>query len=84
LKIEKDGSPEKIAIHLIGDFRSDHLEELQKQVEDDHLQIVLDLKEIGLVDLEVVRFFVACVAKGMKIVHCPRYIEKWLLLETET
>jgi hypothetical protein len=35
------------------------------------------------VDVDVVRFFVECKEKKMKIVHCPRYVKKWMLRETK-
>ena len=84
MKIERDVQGDKTTVRLIGDFRSNHIQELRKQVEHAHAEITLDLKEITTVDVDVVRFFVECVAKRTKIVHCPRYIKKWLLLETET
>ena len=83
MKIEKDVHGDKATVRLIGEFRSDHIEELRKQVEHGATEIVLDLKETMLVDVYVVRFLAECEAKGMKIVHCPRYIKKWLLRETE-
>ena len=60
----------------------DHLVELRNQVEAD-AETVLDLKEITVVDVDVVRFFVKCKERGMKIVHCPRYIRKWMTRETK-
>jgi hypothetical protein len=30
------------------------------------------------VDVEVVRFLAACVANGVKILHCPPYIQEWM------
>jgi hypothetical protein len=59
----------------------DHLVELRKQVDAD-AETVLDLKEVTVVDVDVVRFFVKCKEKRMKIVHCPRYIREWMLRET--
>jgi hypothetical protein len=54
---------------------------LRKQVDAD-AETVLDLKEVTVVDVDVVRFFVKCKEKRMKIVHCPRYIREWMLRET--
>ena len=84
MKIETHSQADRTTIRLIGDFQSDHIEELRKQVEHESSEVILDLREITLVDVHVVQFLAECVTKGMKIVHCPRYIKKWLLRETET
>jgi hypothetical protein len=41
----------------------------------------LDLKEVTVVDVEVVRFLGECKADGVKIVHCSQYIRKWMARE---
>ena len=81
MKIERHVQGQRTRIHLIGHFHLDHLVDLRKQVEAD-VETVLDLKEVTVVDVDVVRFFVECKEKGMKIVHCPRYVRKWMLRET--
>src|SRR6266478_894462 len=64
---------------LYGHFQSEHIGELKKQLPDNGPQCVLDLKEVTLVDVEVVRFLGACKARGAKIVHCPSTAIGWLL-----
>jgi hypothetical protein len=44
---------------------------------------VLDLGEVTLVDVDVVRFLKACEADGVEVVHCSRYIREWMLREQE-
>jgi hypothetical protein len=44
----------------------------------------LDLKEVTLVDSDVVRFLAGCKAKGVKIVHCAQYIREWMVRERQT
>jgi hypothetical protein len=56
---------------------------LKKQFLDNGPSFVLDLTEVTVVDVEVVRFFEACEANGAKIVHCPRYIRVWINRERE-
>ena len=43
--------------------------------------LVFDLKEVTLVDRDVVRFLRACELEGVKLVHCPRYIRDWISQE---
>ena len=81
LKIERTSQRGKITIFLIGRFDSEHLEELRTQLSTGGPQVVLDLKEVTIVDVEVVRFLVACKAGGAKIVHCSRYIREWMVGE---
>ena len=81
LKIEKKSQGGTTTIRFIGHFQAEHLEELKKQFEDDGPQLVLDLTEVTLVDVEVVRFLGAREANGVKIVHCPRYIREWMARE---
>jgi anti-anti-sigma regulatory factor len=81
LKIEKDSRGGKTTIRLIGHFQSEHVEELKKQLQDNGPQLVLDLKEVTLVDVEVVRFLGTCKAHGVKIMNCSRYIQKWMAQE---
>ncbi len=82
MKIEKQVQGQTTTIRLIGHFHLDHLVELRKQVEQD-AEVILDLKEVTLVDVDVVRFFVECKRKGMKIANCPRYIKRWMPRETK-
>jgi hypothetical protein len=43
--------------------------------------LVFDLKEVTLVDWDVVRFLGASELEGVKLVHCPRYIRDWISRE---
>jgi hypothetical protein len=78
LKIEKDSHGGMTRIRLIGRFQSEHVGELKQQLQENGPQFVLDLKLVTIVDLDVVRFLVACKAEGAKIVYCSRYIREWM------
>jgi len=45
--------------------------------------IVLDLKDIGVVDRDVVCFFVRCEADGVKLESCAPYIREWMEREKD-
>jgi hypothetical protein len=81
LKIERRSHKGKTTIFLIGRFDAEHLEELRAQVSISSSQIVLDLREVTSVDVDVVRFLVACKADGATILHCSRYIRQWMVQE---
>jgi anti-anti-sigma regulatory factor len=83
LKIEKDSRDGKTTIRLIGRFQSEHVEELQKQLIGAGPYLVLDLEELTIVDVDVVRFLGVCQAAGIEIIHCSRYIREWMFRERD-
>ena len=46
-------------------------------------RIVLDLKDVTLVDRAAVRFLAAVEATGKGIVNCPEYLRIWITAENE-
>lgn len=63
---------------LIGRIGSEHLDELRAQVRSTARSFVLHLDEVTLVDVGVVRFFIACEAEGIGLVNCAPYIREWM------
>jgi hypothetical protein len=59
-------------------MRAEHLPELEKQTRESESKIVLDLEEVNLVDVEVVRFLGSCEVKGVTLVNCSPYIRDWI------
>jgi hypothetical protein len=49
----------------------------------DYRDIVLDLKEVGVVDREVMRFFMNCEADGVRLENCAAYIREWMEREKD-
>jgi hypothetical protein len=78
LRIERKG---KKRIRLSGEFRSEHVDQLKSEIERSGPSVTLDLEELGLVDIEGVRFLNACEAAGVSILHCLPYIREWMLQE---
>jgi anti-anti-sigma regulatory factor len=83
VKIEKSSHEGTTTIRFIGSFESEHLSELKEQfgLAGSKAKIVLDLKEVSLVDREVVRFLVSCKAGGVRLVNCAQYIREWMRRE---
>lgn len=52
--------------------------------EADNKHIVLDLRDLTLVDRDGVRFLERCEAEGIKLRHIPTYIREWIERERET
>jgi hypothetical protein len=68
------GRIEKQAIHELT-----RLFELQM----DYRNIVLDLKDVGIIHRDAVRFLVGCEAEGVKLENCASYIREWMERERD-
>ena len=66
---------------MIGRIRSEHLAELETQLNDYSQCVMLDLGEITIVDADVVRFLSAREEAGITLVRCPAYVREWILRE---
>jgi hypothetical protein len=49
----------------------------------DYRDIVLDLKDVGVVDREVMLFFMSCESDGVKLQKCAPYIREWMEREKD-
>jgi hypothetical protein len=45
--------------------------------------LALDLKDVVLVDRDVVRYLRACEGNGIELRNCPPYIRAWITQEAE-
>jgi anti-anti-sigma regulatory factor len=77
-KIEKYSDVAGTKIRLIGRMQAEHLAELEKQIREGGLKIVIDMEELDLVDVQVVRFLGACEAQGITLINCSPYIRDWI------
>jgi len=84
LRIERDSDAQRTTIRLIGRIRCEHLDELKAQIRDGGSMVELDLDEVSLVDLNVVRFLGTCQTEGVVILHCSPYIRDWIAEEIKS
>ena len=47
-------------------------------------RIVLDLKDVTLVDRAAVRFLARVEMSGAELVNCPEYVRSWMAAENES
>jgi anti-anti-sigma regulatory factor len=78
LKIENNANGNSTTIRLIGRMQAEHLEELEKQIRESGPAITLDLEEVTLVDVQIVRFLGSCEARGATLLNCSPYIRDWI------
>jgi anti-anti-sigma regulatory factor len=81
LKIERYSDGLSTTIRLIGRMRAEHLEELKRQIGRSGSKIALDLEEVNLVDVDVIRFLGTCQGEGVCLLHCSPYIRDWIAKE---
>jgi len=83
LKIERLFNGERITVRLIGRARAEHLGEITNQMGSCGPSVSLDLEEVTVVDVEVVRFLGACEEKGIELFHCHPSIHRWISREQQ-
>ena len=67
---------------LSGRLETEVIAELSRLIEvPTERDIVLDLKDVGVIDREVMRFFLRCEAAGVKLENCPSYLREWMKKE---
>jgi hypothetical protein len=49
----------------------------------EYRDIVLDLKDVSVIDRDVMHFFVRCEADGVKLENCPAYVREWMEREKD-
>ena len=78
-RVANAGTPTLIVSGRIG---AEQLPDLRRSVEGEPARdLVLDLNEVTLVNVEVVRFFLRCEREGIRIAHCPAYVREWMARE---
>jgi hypothetical protein len=79
LKIQRAANGE-VVLTLSGRMDGENVAELKKQFlsESQGRRIVLDLRDLILVNQEAVNYLECCEANGIKFKNCPAYIREWI------
>ena len=67
-----------VVLRISGRIDAEHLNELRACLLRHGPNVVLDLDEVRLVDVAVVRFLDRCQADGMELRNCSGYIREWM------
>lgn len=81
LKIDKISEERGTVIRLIGRLQREHLGILTKQIQSCTGEITLDLGELSLINLEGVRFLIACQDRGIGVSNASPYVADWMRRE---
>ena len=70
---------------LSGRIQKQAIDELRRlfELQSDYRDIVLDLKDVVVVDRDVMRFLMRCEADGVKLENCTPYIREWMEREKD-
>ena len=84
-RIETEARATVTVFLLSGRIETPAIAELRRlfELQSDYRDIVLDLKDVGVVDRDVVCFLVLCEAEGVKLENCDPYIREWMEREKD-
>jgi anti-anti-sigma regulatory factor len=70
---------------LSGRIETQAIAELRRllELQPDSREIVLDLKEVSVVDRAAMHFFAGCEADGVELENCAAYIREWMEREKD-
>jgi len=80
LKIQRSAETGLPVLAVSGRMDREHVSAVQQalRAEADICNVVLDLRELQLVDRAAVQFLSACEVSGVKLENCPSYIREWI------
>lgn len=83
-RIERVESAQDALVLLVsGRIETQHVSTIKELIGHEERPVSLDLKEVTLVDRDVVPFLVACEQKGIELVNCPPFLRDWIGKETQ-
>jgi anti-anti-sigma regulatory factor len=82
LRIHRSSNGE-VVLRLAGRLNEEHVAEMEALLRSEAAarEIVLDLKDLTLVDRDAVRLLERCEAASIKLKNCPAYIREWISRE---
>ena len=79
LRTRRTGNGE-VLFTFSGRIETENITQIQQllAVETSGQQLILDLKDVTLVNQDAVKFLCRCEADGIKLENCPLHIRKWI------
>lgn len=83
LRIDISDESDRVVFTLTGRIQAEQVSELQALVKSDlpDHSLLLDLKEVKLVDRDAVRFLAEIETRGAKLRNCSAFIREWISRE---
>jgi anti-anti-sigma regulatory factor len=85
LRIDISDERDRVVFTLTGRIQAEQISELQAILKSDlpEHSLVVDLKEVKLVDRDAVRFLAGIEAQGAKLRNCSAFVREWILQERQ-
>ena len=79
LRIQRSANG-RVVFKLSGRIEAEDLKELKEvlAVEATGRQLVLDLRDVMLINQDTVKFLATCEEDSIKLENCPAYIREWI------
>lgn len=83
LRIDISDERDRVVFTLTGRIQAEQVSELQALVKSDlpDHNLVVDLREVRLVDRDAVRFLAEIEAHGARLRNCPPFVREWIARE---
>ena len=85
LRIDISDERDQVVFTLTGRIQAEQVTELQALVKSDlpNHSLVLDLKELKMVDRDAVRFLAGIEAQGARLKNCSAFVREWISREQD-
>ena len=70
-----------MVLRVSGRIQAEHVDTLRELLGREKGGVVIDLKDVNLVDREAVKLFALSEATGIELRNCPAYIREWVARE---
>lgn len=81
LRIERESDARVTRLLLAGRIQSDGIACIRSAINEGCARKILDLSEVTLVDVAVIRFLIGCEKEGVQLAECPPYVREWMIRE---
>lgn len=81
VRIDDDSAGRVKSLRLSGRIQAEDLVSIRSAMNVPRAGKILDLADVNLVDITVVRFLIRCEDEGVELVRCPPYVREWMARE---
>jgi hypothetical protein len=67
-----------VVLRVSGRIRAEHVDMLRELLGLEEVRVVVDLREVTLVDREAVSFLALSEAQGVELKNCAAYLREWV------
>ena len=82
-RVQRSPAADALVLMLSGDIAGDHTADLETLVDAGEGPMVLDLKDVSVVDRAGVLLLARSEARGATLLNCPSYVREWIQRERQ-